>query len=97
MKHPAFAVYILYSLKDDKFYIGYTSDFSRRMSEHEQGKSKSTAPRRPFVPILCEYYYSKSVALRRELYFKTNAGKRVLRLMLTDSLIALKCDIHVAS
>ncbi|MBK8875500.1 MAG: GIY-YIG nuclease family protein [Bacteroidetes bacterium] len=27
-------------LKDHQFYIGYTTDFSRRMSEHEQGKSK---------------------------------------------------------
>ncbi len=86
MKHPAYAVYILYSLKDGQFYIGYTADFVRRMAEHAEGKSKSTAPRRPFIPILCEYYYVKSDALRRELYFKTTAGKRVLRLMLSDSL-----------
>ncbi|MFA6260575.1 MAG: GIY-YIG nuclease family protein [Bacteroidia bacterium] len=86
MKHPAYAVYVLYSLKDRQFYIGYTADFERRMSEHSEGKSKSTAPRRPFVPIFCEYYYVKSDALRRELYFKTDAGKRVLRLMLYDSL-----------
>ncbi len=86
MEHPKYAVYVLYSLKDQMFYIGYTSNFERRMQEHAEGKSLSTAPRRPFIPILCEYYYAKSDALRRELYFKTTAGKRVLRLMLHDSL-----------
>lgn len=90
MNHPKFCTYVLYSLKDHQFYIGYTTDFSRRMSEHEQGKSKSTAHRRPFVPLLCEYYYAKKDSLRREDYFKTNAGKRTLRLMLKESLLEVK-------
>ena len=90
MEHPQFAVYVLLSLKDFHFYIGYTSNFDRRMQEHSAGQSASTAPRRPFVPILCEYYFAKEDALRRELYFKTTAGKRVLRLMLKDSLEHVK-------
>lgn len=90
MEHPKYAVYILYSLKDHQFYIGYTSNFTRRMEEHAQGKCISTAPRRPFIPILCEYYLAKKDALRRELYFKTSVGKRTLRLMLRDSLIVVK-------
>ncbi len=67
-------------------YYSYTSNFERRLQEHVEGKSLRTATRRPFIPILCEYYYAKSDALRQELYFKTTAGKRVLRLMLHDSL-----------
>ena len=90
MEHPKYAVYVLYSLKDYQFYIGYTADFVRRMTEHEEGKSKSTAPRRPFIAVLCEYYFVKSDALRREAYFKTSAGKRTLRLMLRDSLGSIK-------
>ena len=86
IKHPEYAVYVLLSLKDQQFYIGYTSDFKRRMEEHEHGKSKSTACRRPFICVFVEYYLGKSDALRREKYFKTSGGKRVLRLMLTDSL-----------
>lgn len=86
MEQPKYAVYVLFSLKDQQFYIGFTSNFERRMSEHAAGKTISTAPRRPFVPILCEYYFSHKDAMRRELYFKTTAGKRVLRLMLKDSL-----------
>jgi putative endonuclease len=90
MEHPKFCTYVLYSLKDQDFYIGSSSNFDRRSIEHEQGKSKSTAPRRPFVPLLCEYYYSKKDSLRREEYFKTTAGKRTLRLMLQESLNEVK-------
>ena len=42
MKLPQFAVYVLYSLKDHQFYIGYTANFTRRMVEHSEGRSKST-------------------------------------------------------
>ena len=55
-------------------YIGYTTDYFRRMTEHEEGRSKSTACRRPFSVVLCEYYFTKADALRREEYFKTSTG-----------------------
>ncbi len=45
---------------------------------------------RPIICVFCEYYLSKSDALRREQYFKTTAGKRVLRLMLQDSLMLVE-------
>jgi putative endonuclease len=81
-----YCVYILYSLKDTKLYIGFTTNLSRRLTEHFQGRSKSTAPRRPFKLLFCEYYLSQRDALRREQYFKTTAGKKTLRLMLRESL-----------
>ncbi len=90
MEHPKYGVYVLYSLKDQLFYIGYTTDFVRRMKEHAEGNSASTAPRRPFIPLLCEYYFSKADAMRREQYFKTTPGKRVLRFMLENSLKEVK-------
>jgi predicted GIY-YIG superfamily endonuclease len=46
--------------------------------------------------VFVEYYFSKKDAMRREEYFKTSTGKRVLRLMLTESLLelskTLKCQ-----
>ena len=79
-------VYVLTSLSDGKFYIGYTADLSRRLKEHEDGRSQSTASRRPLRLVYCECFLSKNDALRREAYFKTAKGKRVLRLMLRDGL-----------
>jgi putative endonuclease len=86
MEHPKSCVYILYSLKDNQFYIGYTTDFNRRMEEHHQGRSKSTAYRRPFIVLMCEYFFDDKDARQREDYFKTTAGKRTLRIMLFNSL-----------
>jgi putative endonuclease len=86
MEHPKFCVYILYSLKDQQFYIGYTTDFERRMTEHKQGRSASTASRRPFVVLMCEYFMDETDARQREEYFKTTAGKRALRIMLFNVL-----------
>jgi putative endonuclease len=86
MEHPKYAVYVLYSQKDHLFYIGYTANFNRRMEEYADGISKSKACRRPFVCVFCEYYLCRIDAMRREKYFKTSAGKRVLRLMLSDTL-----------
>jgi putative endonuclease len=81
-----FCVYVLLSLTDDNFYVGFTEDITRRLDEHFQGRNASTAPRRPFVFIHCEYYLAQSDAERRENYLKTAKGRRTLRLMLTDSL-----------
>ncbi|WP_353740199.1 GIY-YIG nuclease family protein [Desulfosarcina widdelii] len=39
--------YVLLSLKDRKFYIGYTQDLKRRFEEHEKGFVESTKYRRP--------------------------------------------------
>ncbi|MFC1756536.1 GIY-YIG nuclease family protein [Patescibacteria group bacterium] len=81
-----FYVYILYSLSDKKFYIGYTNNIERRMSEHKSGKVASTANRKNLKLIFYEAYFSKQDAERREKYFKTTKGKKVLKQMLRESL-----------
>ncbi len=92
MPKPKHCVYVLYSLSDHHFYIGYSANLEQRLAEHDRGKSASTAPRRPFRLIFCEYYLSKRDALRRERYFKTTAGKRTLKLMLQTSIQEISSD-----
>ncbi|KKP68625.1 MAG: hypothetical protein UR66_C0004G0025 [Candidatus Moranbacteria bacterium GW2011_GWE1_35_17] len=79
-------VYILLSLKDGNFYIGFTEDLKRRVSEHNSGKTFSTKCRKPFEIIFYEAYRNKYDALRREKYFKTTKGKTTLRSMLREYL-----------
>jgi len=86
MKKLQYCVYVLFSLKDHEFYIGFTTNLHQRLTAHISGSSKATEPRRPFTLLFCEYYYSMHDATRREMYFKTTAGKKTLRLMLQDSL-----------
>jgi putative endonuclease len=77
-----FCVYILYSLKDHKNYIGFTTRLPIRLKEHNAGESKATKDRRPLVLIYCEFHHHREDALRRERYFKTNPGKRTLKQMI---------------
>ena len=77
-----FYTYILLSLKDKQFYIGYTTDLKRRLLEHQRGDNISTSKRLPIKLIFYEAYLNKEDAERRECYFKTTKGKTTLRQML---------------
>ena len=80
-----FCVYILVSLKDRKQYIGFTTNIDKRLLDHNNGRTKSTAARRPLELVYCEFYQSSKDAEQRERYFKTTPGKRPLKLMLQDT------------
>ncbi len=79
-------VYVLLSLADGKFYIGFTGDLKRRLAEHQAGKNVSTKCRLPLRLVYYEAHLSKADAMRRERYFKTSKGKATLQQMLRDSL-----------
>ncbi|MCK9614458.1 MAG: GIY-YIG nuclease family protein [Candidatus Omnitrophica bacterium] len=86
-------VYILYSKKIKRFYIGYTENLPRRIAEHERGSTWTTARLPGFELIFCEYFVSRLDAVRREKYFKTTKGKRSLKLILRDSLNDNDCPV----
>lgn len=76
-------VYILL-LSNNKFYTGFSDDLKRRFREHVLGKVKSTKNLRPVKLIFYEMFLHKKDAQRRERYFKTTKGKKVLRIMLRE-------------
>lgn len=82
-------VYILFSEKDHLLYIGYSSNLAQRVQCHNSGGTKSTSRRGPLKLIFAEYYLFKEDALKRESYFKTNMGKKAIKLMLRESLAKL--------
>jgi len=82
-----FYVYVLRSIKDpNEIYVGYTTNLKKRFSLHQKGLVQSTKPYRPWRLIFYEVYISRADAKRREEYLKTAKGKRVLKLMLQDTL-----------
>jgi putative endonuclease len=72
-------VYILQSLKDEKTYVGYTYELKQRMQKHNSGQVKSTKNRRPLKLIFTEKFLTEQEAKRRELYWKSGAGRRKLK------------------
>jgi len=65
-----FYVYFIQSRKDDKMYIGVTSDLKKRLQEHNNGKNTSTKYRIPFTLIYYEAYLSFKDAIKREKKLK---------------------------
>ena len=84
-----YCVYVLFSCKDLLLYFGFTTNLSERVKNHNDGKTKSTAPRRPLDLIFCEFYLFEADARKREMYFKTTMGKKAIKLMLRETLIKL--------
>jgi putative endonuclease len=74
-----FYVYILVSLKDKNFYVGYSEDLRRRICEHQSGKVESTKNRLPISLVCYEAYSIKVEALRREKFLKSSDGRKDLR------------------
>ena len=67
------------------FYVGFTTNLKRRIEQHHNGDSRSTRNRRPLRLIFYEGYLNRNDAIAREKYFKTSAGKRALKLMLSST------------
>jgi putative endonuclease len=83
-------VYVLQSLKNESLYIGYTTDLRKRLDYHNNGRNVSTKPYMPWQLIHYEAYRSGKDAERREKYFKTSQGSRLLKRMLKEYFYAQK-------
>ena len=70
-------VYVLYSTKYNKIYIGYTSDLENRFLSHNQLATKGYTLRyRPWIIAYTEEFATKTDALKRELYLKSTQGRK---------------------
>lgn len=71
--------YVLKSLKDDKYYIGWTIDLRVRFIKHNKGLVKATKDRRPMKLVYYEACLSKKKAIKREKSLKTGFGRKYLK------------------
>ena len=58
---------------DGTLYAGYTVDMLRRLKEHNSGqgaKYTRITQRRPMILLYCEYFDTKSEAMKQEYAFK---------------------------
>ena len=74
-----YCTYILKSLKDNGYYFGHCADIEIRLHTHNHGKVRSTKSRRPLVVHYFENFETKSLAYKRELFFKTLQGRNWLK------------------
>ncbi|MBI4722130.1 MAG: GIY-YIG nuclease family protein [Candidatus Stahlbacteria bacterium] len=71
-------VYVLWSSKLKKRYIGSCHDLEKRMKEHNRGKQKFTKSGTPWKLVYSEEFDNYSEARKREMFLKTGAGRKYL-------------------
>ena len=69
-------VYILKSLKDNKYYIGQTENINRRLFLHNSGKVISTKFRRPLILVGFKKFDSRSKSRWFEYNLKHHSDKK---------------------
>ncbi len=82
-----FYVYILQSLKNNRYYIGSTNNAERRLAEHNAGINISTKPYRPWKIVFCQSFESKDTAHKAELKLKKYKSKLILEQVIRDKYI----------
>ena len=65
-----FYVYVLRSIEYGRYYIWYSSNLEKRITEHNDGKTKSTKFYQPYQLVYHEVFDSKTKALKREKELK---------------------------
>ena len=72
-------IYILFSLKTNKYYIGSTDDLVHRLKHHNAGSTPSTKSAAPDWTICyTETVPDRAAALKRELEIKKKKGRNYL-------------------
>ncbi|MEM0519188.1 MULTISPECIES: GIY-YIG nuclease family protein [Aequorivita] len=71
-----FYIYVLYSVKFDRMYVGMTINCEHRLRQHNSGKTQSTKAFMPWIIIHKEEYLTREEARDRERYLKSAAGRR---------------------
>ena len=72
-----FNTYIL-TLKNNTYYTGITNNKTRRLKEHQDGKSKSTKHYRPVKMIYSKEFKTRKEARRLEVKIKNLGAKKYL-------------------
>jgi putative endonuclease len=73
-----YVTYILFSKKLNKFYTGQTQNLSRRLDEHNRGKTPFLASGTPWILVFSKEHNSRSEAISFENYIKKRGAARFL-------------------
>lgn len=85
VSNSKFYVYILYSLKDNKLYIGFTNNLKKRLTEHAGGGVEATKNRTPLKLIHYEYFVNREDAEARERFLKSGYGRKQFKEILKNT------------
>ncbi len=73
-----FFVYILFSNKLNKFYIGHFENLQKRLAEHNTEMSKFTSTANDWTIVYSEAFNSRKEARQRELEIKRKKSRKYI-------------------
>lgn len=79
-------IYILYSLRDNGWYIGFTANLKNRLKDHARGQVTSTHSRTPLKLIHYEYFINITDAKAREKFLKSGYGRQQIKAFLKETI-----------
>ena len=81
----SFYVYILYSVRLNKYYIGSCEDVSIRLDEqHNAGRVISTKSGMPWILKYTEIFETRSAAVKREMEIKKKKSRKYLEWLISS-------------
>lgn len=69
---------------DGSLYIGSSQDAPERLRRHNLGNYRYTKGHRPWVLIYEESFASRSEAYKKELFYKSGVGRKLLQTQLLN-------------
>jgi putative endonuclease len=79
-----FYVYIIYSPLLDKYYIGYTSDLEKRLTEHNAGISLFTSKADDWELKYSEIFSNRESAIQREKAIKGKKSRKYIEWLIAQ-------------
>jgi putative endonuclease len=73
-----YTVYILQSLVDSSFYIGYSANPEKRLLQHNKTKTGYSARKIPCIIVYTETSPDKSSAIKREKFLKNQKSRQFM-------------------
>jgi len=82
-------VYVLFSQKDLKLYIVFSTDLKTRIHDHFHGRVRATKNRLPLELIHYEAFRNEHDARIRERFLKSGFGRNELKKAIHNNLVDL--------
>ncbi len=79
-----FYLYIIFSKKLDKFYIGHSENIISRLSQHNSGFSKFTSKAFDWELKYFEEFDSRNLAFNREMEIKRKKSRKYIEWLISS-------------
>ena len=80
-----FYVYILYSNRRDRYYVGSCDNLEKRIVDHNSGRSPYTKTGKPWVLKYHETHLNRSEARKRESEIKRKKSRKYIEYLISST------------